>query len=966
MDPAQAPAAIEFGRFSILSHRRELLTEGQPLDLGGRAFDILMMLIEASGAVVSKDALMHRAWPDRIVEENSLQAQISALRRAFGAERDLIRTIAGRGYQFTGEIRSVSTHPDVQPVATAAVPISTSARTLTNLPEPVSELIGRDVELDEILDLSASHRLVTLTGAGGIGKTRLGFEAARHLLPRFADGVWAIELAPLSDPELVPVAVATALGLELASGTASPVSVATALRSKQLMLVLDNSEHVVDAAARMAEALLRANPAARVIATSREPLRAEGEWVYPVPPLAVPTAGGPDGEDPLRYGAVLLFVERARAAAPHFSPDASEAAAIAGICRRLDGIPLAIELAAARAAALGIEGIAARLDNRFRLLAGGHRTAMPRHQTLRATLDWSYELLTEPERMVLRRLAIFAGGFTLQAASAVTADDEIAASEVVDGVANLVAKSLVTADAGAAMVRYRLLETIRAYALEKLAESGEAEPAARRHATFFRDLFSPAASDSALQPAIEDIAHYRREIDNARAALDWSFSPVGDSAIGVVLTAAYAPVWLHSSLVVECRERAERALDSLGPDLNLSAPLRLRLHIALGIALLLTMGSIERTRAVVAKALEIAESLDDVDAQLRSLFAQWSVHFTIGECRAAQSTAERFSRVASRTGDQAIVLVADRLRGNTLQYGGKQREARCCLERVLELYVAPKNQRHTILFQYDQRALARAMLARVLWLQGFVDQANHQAQASLEEAQATDYGLTLCWVLHYAVCPVALMTGDLVAAERAVAMLIDLAASLNAAFWKIVGRCLEGKLLIERREFGRGTFLLRSALDTCDQTEWRICYPEFMGVLAEGLAGRGQLSEALATIDEARARAERGGERWYIAELLRIKGELLLQLAGDQPIPAAEACFLGAIDVAQEQGALFWELRAAISLARLRMRQDRPDDARRFLAPVYDRFTEGFDTADLRAAKALLDDLHNSKNVGAA
>jgi hypothetical protein len=191
------------------------------------------------------------------------------------------------------------------------------------------------------------------------------------------------------------------------------------------------------------------------------------------------------------------------------------------------------------------------------------------------------------------------------------------ASEVVDCVVNLVAKSLVIADSGGAMVRYRLLETIRAYAIEKLVESGEAELAARRHATFFRDLFSQAASDSALQPAIEDFAHYAREIDNARAALDWSFSPVGDSAIGVVLTAAYAPVWLHSSLVAECRERAERAVDSLRPDLNLSAPLRLRLHTALGIALLLTMGSIERTRMVVAKALEIAESLDDVDAQLR-------------------------------------------------------------------------------------------------------------------------------------------------------------------------------------------------------------------------------------------------------------------------------------------------------------------------------------------------------------
>jgi DNA-binding winged helix-turn-helix (wHTH) protein len=218
MDPAQAPAAIEFGRFSVLPHRRELLVDGRPVELGGRAFDVLMALIEASGAVVSKDALMNRVWPDRIVEENSLQAQISVLRRAFGAERDLIRTIAGRGYQFTGEIRTVSARPNAQATAGMPQPTPTPSRPPTNLPEPVSELIGRAAELDAILDLSGSHRLVTLAGAGGIGKTRLGFEVARHLLPRFADGVWAIELAPLSDPELVPVTVATALGLELASG----------------------------------------------------------------------------------------------------------------------------------------------------------------------------------------------------------------------------------------------------------------------------------------------------------------------------------------------------------------------------------------------------------------------------------------------------------------------------------------------------------------------------------------------------------------------------------------------------------------------------------------------------------------------------------------------------------------------------------------------------------------------------
>ncbi len=573
MDLAQAPEAIEFGRFRVLPRRRELVVEDRPLELGGRAFDVLLVLIEASGAVVSKDVLMERVWPDRIVEENNLQAQISALRRALGADRDLIRTVAGRGYQFTGEIRTVSAGPNAQASAGMPQPRRTPPRPPTNLPEPVSELIGRDVELDEILDLSASHRLVTLTGAGGIGKTRLGFAAAWRLLPRFADGVYAIELAPLADPELVPVVVATALGIELASGTASPLSVATALRAKHLMLVLDNCEHVVEAAAQMAEALLRANPATRVIATSREPLRAEGEWVYPVPPLAVPAEGSPDSEEPLRYGAVRLFVERARAAAPHFSPDVRAAAGIAGICR------------------------AARLDDRFRLLAGGYRTTMPRHQTLRATLDWSYELLTEPERVVLCRLAIFAGGFTLEAARAVAADDEIGAPEVVDRVPNLVAKSLVTVEADGVRVRYRLLETTRAYLLEKLIQAGEFDAAARRHAERYRDLFESGEAEAETKPTDEWLAEYGPRIDNVRAALDWAFSPGGDSSIGVALTAASVPLWSRLSLMEECRGRVERALASVDPGSSRGQHQKMQLYAALGASLMYTKGPVTRCGA---------------------------------------------------------------------------------------------------------------------------------------------------------------------------------------------------------------------------------------------------------------------------------------------------------------------------------------------------------------------------------
>src|ERR1700731_2089428 len=442
MDPAsERLAGIAFGRFQVLPDRREVLADGWPIKLGGRAFDVLMALIEARGAVVSKEALMARVWPGRIIEENSLAAQIAALRAAFGAERELIRTISGRGYQFTGEIRILAASPN-KAGAGVATAEHVSVLPPTNAPKPVSELIGRDAEVEEVLRLAGAHRLLTLTGAGGIGKTTLALALARELRPHFADGVWLAEFSAFADPGLVPATVAAAVGGQV-GGEASAQRVAQAFADRRLLLVLDTCEHVIAAAAAMAEAVLGAGSALHIIATSREPLRAWGEWVYSVQPLAVPAMDVAADDDPLQYGAVRLFIERARAAEPHFAPDRRLIAMIVAICRRLDGIPLAIELAAARAPALGIEALTARLDDRFRLrLTGGRRTAPPRHQALRATLDWSYELLAEPERVILQRLAVFAGPFSLEAAAAVAASPELAAEDVIEELLGLVAKSL--------------------------------------------------------------------------------------------------------------------------------------------------------------------------------------------------------------------------------------------------------------------------------------------------------------------------------------------------------------------------------------------------------------------------------------------------------------------------------------------------------------------------------------------
>jgi tetratricopeptide (TPR) repeat protein len=317
-------------------------------------------------------------------------------------------------------------------------------------------------------------------------------------------------------------------------------------------------------------------------------------------------------------------------------------------------------------------------------------------------------------------------------------------------------------------------------------------------------------------------------------------------------------------------------------------------------------------------------------------------------------------RLASRTGDPGVISVADRVMGYTLQYLGHHRAARSYFELALEANVAPQGQRDKVWFLYDQRTLARAMLARSLWLQGFVDQAKNIAQASLIDAQATGDKLTLCFVLGLAVGPLALMTGDHAAAERSLDMLIETATTQSFTRYVMVGRCLEAALLIERGEFEAGSGLMVTTLDARTNSRWMGRFTEYLGVLAQASAGLGQIGKALATVDQALARADSGAERWYLAELLRIKGELLVQEATAQSLSAAEDCFVAAIDIARKQGALSWELRAATSFARLWYNQNRRAEASALLQPVYDRFTEGFDTADLRSARTLLEALFSN------
>lgn len=952
------PPTYRWGDWEIDLARRELRSQGAIAPLGARPFEILAVLVQADGELVDKYDLIDRVWPGATAEDNTLHAHISAVRRAFGADRELLKTVSGRGYRLLGtwsteEDNAQPGATDPGPSVTAEISEQRHRSTLpnTNLPQPVSELIGRDTEILEILRLSPEQRLVSLTGTGGIGKTRLAFDVARRQLPRFADGVWVAELAPLSDPDLVPITVATALGLELTLDNASPQSIANALGSKQIMLVLDNCEHVLDAAARMAELLLRANLAMHVLATSREPLRTEGEWVYRVPPLAVPVEDNSNSEDQLRYGAVRLFHSRARAAATSFSSDLRTANLIAAICRRLDGIPLAIELAAARAASLGIEEVASGLDDLFRLLAGGRRTALPRHQTLRETLNWSYGLLTGPERVALRRLAIFAGPFTMDTARAVITDHELPASEIFDCVANLVAKSLVVIEVGGAAPRHRLLETTRAYALEHLTQASEVDTVARRHAQHYLDIMSAPAEVEQLRAADAKIADHGPIIGNVRAALDWAFSPAGDAAIGVALTAAAVSTWLQLSLVEECRRRVDQALTAVGAGATQDRRYEMQLLTAFATSLLYSKGAVSEATAAGTRAFEIAENLSDVDYQLRSLGPLWACRLIGGQHRTALASAQEFHALAARRQNALEQRAYERMIGTSHYFLGDLHDARRHLEQVFACAASARNGQ-TLSFMGDDRISARAYLARVLWLQGLPEQAVAVAENSVAEARAINHVVSEADALLTAACPIALWVGDLTAAERYVNMLLDYATRHAMESWRFYCLCNQAFLASQRGQINVGLQLLRAA-----NTDWGTGSPFtrfFSHRVAEVLGSAGEIAEGLSVIEETIVRSKLYDEHWAFAETLRIKGELLLS-QGERG--AAKDHFLQAIGLARQQGALSWELRAATSLARMRCNQARQEVEYELLSSVYDRFTEGFATADLRAAKALIDEM---------
>lgn len=544
-----------FGNAELLTRQRMLLVDGKQSRIGARAFDLLLELVEHRHRIVTKDELLDSVWPGVVVEENNLQVHISSLRKLLGPQA--IMTVPGRGYRFTAAITEAGAHPSAVPAAPS--PPQPRATPPTNLPQELPQLYGRTQDIPALRALLDSQRLVTVVGPSGIGKTAVAQALAHQVLGSYADGAWLVDLSSVASASLVAGTVAGVLHIALA-GESQVETLAGALKTCHMLIVIDNCEHVSHAVAELAATLYRTAPQLRLIATSQEPLKVAGEHVYRLGPLGVPG----EGEDALEAGAVALFEARARAADSGFALGPGNLPVVVEICRRLDGIPLAIELAAARVPVLGVAALRARLDERFRLLSGGDRLALPRHQTLLAALDWSHALLTPDEQTVFRRLGVFAGSFGLDSAQRVASGEGMDAWDVLNHLGALVDKSLVVAETGDT-TRYRMLETSRVFAMVKLSQASEVGTALRSHAQAVLAVFEASRDTEHLLPRQALLERHLPDLDNARAALDWSALPGGDDQLHVALAGAMAWMWSFAGLRAEGMRRTRAAMALIKP-----------------------------------------------------------------------------------------------------------------------------------------------------------------------------------------------------------------------------------------------------------------------------------------------------------------------------------------------------------------------------------------------------------------
>jgi predicted ATPase/DNA-binding winged helix-turn-helix (wHTH) protein len=947
------PRNLQFGPFELSRKERVLRRDGEVLPLGSRAFDILIHLIERPGEVIANQDLIDRVWSGVTVEEGSIRVHVAAIRKALGDGQfgnRYIANIKGRGYSFVGTVACLTNRKESR---------SARLRHQSRLPVRPVMMIGREAVVSEVCDKLRNERFVTLLGPGGIGKTTIALAVGRAAAEEFGGNVRFVDLESLTDPRHVAGAVAASLGLAFKSSDPG-LELIDLGRSQKLLVILDSCEHVIDAVALVAEQLYQQTDQVYLLTTSRELLKVEGEYCCRVLPLDFP----PDGSEQtvnavLRYPAVQLFVRRVAARAGSVVLTDEEAPFVAEMCRKLDGIPLGIELAAGQAAALGIKNTVARLVSRLELLRLSHRTVIPRHRTLKATLDWSYNLLSDGEKIVLRRIAPFVGQFTLEGARFVAGELGVGTGEIFDAIAGLVEKSLIATRIDQTQAQYRLLNTTRLYALEKLEEHAEVEVVLRRHAEYVAGyLESQRAALLALVKA-ESASMYSGQLGNIRAALEWSFGPFGDDEIATRLAAASTQLFLELSLLVECRLWAERAIDRLG-DRHTNSRRDMEISTSLSLALMHSEGSSEPVRSAFSRALDVAAIQGDSACELQLLSGLSRYHRWNTDINAALDIASRCKELALKTGDHDDMALAEAMLGAAHHLAGNHLVAFKYFESGLSHSATGWRFRAgQHLFQHSSLLLVG--MARCLLFRGHLDQSLDYAKRAIEEGNKSDHPATLCRSLSL-VLPVYLALGDFRRSDQYIAQLTELAATYSLQPYRAVAAGLRGRWLLLQNNLREGVPLLRSAVDELHARRHDSLNMDFVCDLAAGLIAMGDHQEALTMVTNAIEMQHRGGKFLYMSALYRMKGLILASRSVEDHFDA-EGSFLTAIDWAKRQSATLFELKVATDLAELLLRQGRMPEACEHLGAALDRMPAGTVSPNHARALQVLSRLQSSTNA---
>jgi predicted ATPase/DNA-binding winged helix-turn-helix (wHTH) protein len=926
---------LKFGEFELAPVGRTLWRGGEQVRLGSRALDILIALTSKPGQILSKDDLTRLVWRGAFVDETALRVGISAVRKALGPGGDrYIATVPGRGYCFVHDVETTPAKPAPElPQIERLKP--------QRLPAQITRVVGRDVVIATLAAEGTRRRLLSLVGPGGIGKTTVAVAVADRLRSAF-DAVAFVDLSAIESETQMSAAAAAALGLNLRLQENSVDEIAAAVENRRVLILLDNCEHIVDLAAAFVEALLGGAPCVTILATSRERLRAAGEWVHQVSPLdAPPESSTLSAEEVRGYPAVELFEERAAFALGGYQINDTDAPYVAEICRRLDGIALAIELAAGRLSGLGVQGLASSLQDCFSILTHGRRTAFPRHQTLRATLDWSYRLLSPKDQAALRCLSVFNGSFTLADAVFVMGP-LIRSDEADDQLTSLLDKSLVVSRPEEGAFRYRLLDTTRAYGEDKLEESGDANPQRRRHAQRFLQVCLASTPDDQSKSSL------RQAMADVRAALDWSLVRGGDMSLGVDLASAATPVFLRLSLLREHRKHLDLALAHISagtdtaPVTEAALPSEMALRTAVALAEYYTEGRVLAPEQQLLRARAIARNIGDKAYEFKVLWMLYGMAANVGSYRLALLYAQLFEATARGSADSPTQFRCNRMLARALGHLGQHALAQQHVEQALRSDPAavPRVALHA--YEIDDWIAARATLARTLWLRGYPDDAKTVAERCVAEALQVGHEQSTCWAIAFNLCPVAIWRGDFGQAETLVSILLE-----------------------------------RSQQVFQHYHEWGLLYRRFLG---QAISASGQVdafwhsdvkpeipaqADLFATFDggfagpDPLARAQADEDIWCAPELLRAWAYRLV-LSGDETAHgAAEAILLRSLGLAKRQDAKAWELRAATSLALLYLRSSRSREARAVLEPALEQFKQGQDTRDVRAATNVLFALPN-------